>query len=61
MTSVKSKVAQVPTHGKEEERVGATTRMQPAGGKLSGGGSCAGAALRVRVRQLYNRADAVVP
>lgn len=59
MTSVESKVEQVPANGKEEERDGA---RDGAGRRESpGGGSCAGAALRVRVRRVYNRADAVVP
>ncbi|KYN07844.1 hypothetical protein ALC62_01174 [Cyphomyrmex costatus] len=58
MTSVESKVEQVLVNGKEEERKGARGCRQkgnPRGWLVRGRG------LRVRVRRVYNRADAVVP
>ena len=58
MTSVESKVEQVLANGKEEERKGARGYRQkgnPRGWLVRGRG------LRVRVRRVYNRADAVIP
>lgn len=46
-----------------KKKKGKKTRAREDAGRREtpGGGSCAGAALRVRVRRVYNRADAVVP
>ncbi|KYN32018.1 hypothetical protein ALC56_13771 [Trachymyrmex septentrionalis] len=55
---VESKVEQVLANGKEEERKGARGCRQegnPRGWLVRGRG------LRVRVRRVYNRADAVIP